>query len=175
MSSTHCAGDLTAVPVSFGTVVTYTSHISEDRQYLSHHAILTTFTGQRPCCLQNVCRSMQGLHKAYGWNKGCAVIPNVTLPVDLLKVSSIITSRLIMCPTITSTNYYPNMYKPKLRWFLQILLFPHTILFELENLLLWHLQCWTIWLFLQSVCLYLNLTSLAHKLNSLLCLITSVK
>lgn len=56
MSSTHCAaGDLTVLPVSFSTVVTYTSRINEygeDRQYLSHHAISTTFTGQRAYCLE---------------------------------------------------------------------------------------------------------------------------
>ena len=55
MSSAHCAaGDLTARPVSFSAAVTYTSHInedSEDRQYLSHRAISTTFTGQRAYCL----------------------------------------------------------------------------------------------------------------------------
>ena len=56
MSSAHCAaGDLTALPVSFSMVVTYTSRINEcgeDRQYLSHHAISTTFTGQRAYCLE---------------------------------------------------------------------------------------------------------------------------
>lgn len=56
MSSTHCAaGDLTVQPVSFSTVVTDTSHISEygkDRQYLSHHAISTSFSGQRAYCLE---------------------------------------------------------------------------------------------------------------------------
>ena len=56
MSSTHCAaGELTVLPVSFSTVVTYTSRINEygkDRQYLSHHAISTTFAGQRAYCLE---------------------------------------------------------------------------------------------------------------------------
>lgn len=56
MSSAHCAaGDLTALPVSFSAVVTYTSRINEygeDRQYLSHHAISTTFAGQRAYCLR---------------------------------------------------------------------------------------------------------------------------
>lgn len=49
MRSGHCAaGDLTLLPVSRSTVVTYTSHINEysDSQYLWHHAISTTFAGQ---------------------------------------------------------------------------------------------------------------------------------
>lgn len=88
MSSTHCAaGDLTVLPVSFSTVVTYTSRINEygeDRQYLSHHAISTTFTGQRAYCLGRTftvetCNLSYGVYPMH-LNRQRRILPPLGIP-----------------------------------------------------------------------------------------------